>query len=165
MDTFATEFDIPRRYAVIEDLLRAGDVDAISINTPNCLHAPQTLAALEAGVHVLVEKPMAMNPAEAADMVAASQRSGALFMVAHCWRFHKEALWLKAQVDAGRIGLVVRTKGYGVHVNWGPAGWFTAERLAGGGARRRSQSARLLTSVSVTAVQKSPLASLRNLPA
>ena len=134
MDAFATEFQIPRRYAAIEALLHDGDVDAISINTPNYLHASQAIAALEAGVHVLVEKPMAMNAAAAADMVAAAEHSGALLMVAHCWRFDEEVLWLREQVDRGRIGPVVRTKGYGVHVNWGPAGWFTQKRLAGGGA-------------------------------
>jgi len=131
---FATEFDILRCYPAIEDLLRDGDVDAISINTPNYLHAPQTIAALEAGVHVLVEKPMAMDVKEAEAMVAAGAKSGAQLMVAHCWRFDVEAQWLKEQVDGGRIGQVVRTKGYGVHVHWGPAGWFTEKRFAGGGA-------------------------------
>ncbi len=134
MDALAEEFAIPRQYPTIERLLRDGDIDAVSINTPNYLHAPQAIAALQAGVDVLVEKPMAMNAAEAEAMVAASRRSGALLMVAHCWRFHEEVLWLKEQVDQGRIGRVVRTKGYGVHVNWGPAGWFTQRRLAGGGA-------------------------------
>jgi predicted dehydrogenase len=134
MAAFATEFDIPRRYATIEDLLRDGEVEAISINTPNYLHAPQSIAALEAGVHVMVEKPMAMDAKEAAEMLAASEKSGALLTVAHCWRFDEEAQWLKEQVDRGRIGRIVRTKGYGVHANWGPGGWFTQKRLAGGGA-------------------------------
>ncbi len=134
MAAFATEFDIPRRYAAIEDLLRDGDVDAISINSPNYLHAPQAIAALQAGVHVLVEKPMAMDAKEASEMAAASEKSGALLMVAHCWRFDPEVLWLKKQVDRGHLGRIVRTKGYGVHVNWGPGGWFTQKEFAGGGA-------------------------------
>jgi predicted dehydrogenase len=131
---FAQEFGIPRRYATVEELLRDGDVDAISINTPNYLHAPQSIAALEAGVHVLVEKPMAMDAQQADAMVAAGAGSAALLMVAHCWRFDEEALWLKQQVDRGRVGPIVRTKGYGVHVNWGPGGWFTQKQFAGGGA-------------------------------
>jgi predicted dehydrogenase len=134
MAAFAREFDIPRRYATMEDMLRDGDVDAVSINTPNYLHAPQAIAALEAGVHVLVEKPMAMDAREANEMAAAGEKSGALLMVAHCWRFDPEVLWLKEQVDRGRIGPIVRTKGYGVHVNWGPSGWFTQKMFAGGGA-------------------------------
>ncbi len=134
MAAFATEFHIRRQYPTVEALLQEGGVDAISINTPNYLHAPQTIAALEAGVHVMVEKPMAMNATEAEAMVAAGDRSGALLMVAHCWRFDEEVLWLKEQVNGGRIGSVVRTKGYSVHVNWGPGGWFTQKKLAGGGA-------------------------------
>ena len=134
MAAFAEQFGTPRRYATIEALLDDGGVDAVIVSTPNYLHAPQAIAALEAGVHVLVEKPMATNAAEAAAMVTAAGRSGALLMVAHCWRFHEEVLWLRAQVDGGSIGPVVRTKGYGVHVNWGPAGWFTQKRFAGGGA-------------------------------
>src|SRR6185295_12167734 len=62
---FAAEFGIPRTYATVAELLRAGGVDALLVNTPNYLHAPETIAALQAGVHVLVEKPMAMNAAEA----------------------------------------------------------------------------------------------------
>ncbi len=134
MAAFAKGFDIPRQYATIEELLAEGGVDALSINTPNYLHAPQTIAALDAGIHAMVEKPMALDAKQAQGMVTASESSGALLMVAHCWRFDPEALWVKEQVDGGRIGDVIRTKGYGVHVNWGPRGWFTQKKLAGGGA-------------------------------
>jgi predicted dehydrogenase len=73
----------------------------VVIATPNYLHAPQTIAALEAGIHVMVEKPMAMNSAEAEAMAEASRRSGALLMVAHCWRFDVETRWLHQQVQSG----------------------------------------------------------------
>lgn len=131
---FAEQFRIPRQYALISDLLNDGGVDALVISTPNALHAPETIAALNAGVHVMVEKPMSMNAEEAQSMIAASEKTGAKLMVAHCWRFDEEVLWLKQQLDAGKMGKIFRTKGYGVHVNWGPAGWFTQAKLAGGGA-------------------------------
>jgi predicted dehydrogenase len=134
MAAFAKEFSIPRQYTNINDMLKDGGVDAVVISTPNYLHAPETIAALSAGVHVMVEKPMAMNAAEAEAMVKASQKSGALLMVAHCWRFDPEVLWLKDQVSAGKLGPIIRTKGYGVHVKWGPGGWFTQKQFAGGGA-------------------------------
>jgi len=134
MAAFAGEFGIGRQYVTVEEMLADGGVDALVVSTPNYLHAPQTIAALEAGVHVMVEKPMAMNAAEAREMVAAGRQSGALLMVAHCWRFDQEARWVRDQVAAGRIGKVIRTKGCGVHVNWGPGGWFTQKREAGGGA-------------------------------
>ncbi|MBN1135840.1 MAG: Gfo/Idh/MocA family oxidoreductase [Anaerolineae bacterium] len=134
MAAFANEFGIGRRYGTVEEMLAGGGIDALVVSTPNYLHSPQAIAGLEAGVHVMVEKPMARNAAEAKEMVAAGQRSGALLMVAHCWRFDQEARWVREQVAAGRIGQVIRTKGCGVHVNWGPSGWFTHKREAGGGA-------------------------------
>jgi predicted dehydrogenase len=134
MAAFAAEFGVPRQYTTVEALLRDGGVDVLSVNTPNYLHASQTIAALEAGLPVIVEKPMAMNAQEAEAMVADSERAGAPLMVAHCWRFDPEVLWLRRQVTTGRLGRIVRTKGYGVHVRWGPSGWFTQKRYAGGGA-------------------------------
>ena len=134
MAEFAAHFGISRQYAAVEGLLRAGDVDALVVGAPNYLHAPQTIAALEAGIHVMVEKPMAMNGAEAERMLASSEKSGAKLMVAHCWRFDEEVNWIKAQIDAGVLGKILRTKGCGVHVNWGPGGWFVESRYAGGGA-------------------------------
>jgi predicted dehydrogenase len=128
----AEKFNIPNRYETIEELLKGGKVDALVIGTPNFLHAPQAIAALKAGVHVLVEKPMAMNAHQAEKMVEASAQSAAILMVAHCWRFDEDVLWLKKQTK--KLGKIIRTKGYGVHSNWGPAGWFTQKQLAGGGA-------------------------------
>jgi predicted dehydrogenase len=134
MASFASEFNIPRQYKTVTDLLEDGDVDGLIVSTPNYLHASESIAALNAGVHVMVEKPMAMNAAEAQTMLQASQKGDSLLMVAHCWRFDEEVVWLKEQIDNNRIGDIVRTKGYGVHVNWGPSGWFTQKKLAGGGA-------------------------------
>ena len=128
----AKKFDIPHQYESMEQLLKAGNLDAVVIGTPNFLHAPQAITALEAGVHVMVEKPMAMNAYEAEQMIEASAKSGALLMVAHCWRFDPDVLWLKQQ--SSKLGKIIRTKGYGVHTLWGPSGWFTQKELAGGGA-------------------------------
>ena len=57
----AQKFRIKKQYETVEQMLKAGGVDALVIGTPNFLHAPQAIAALKAGVHVMVEKPMAMN--------------------------------------------------------------------------------------------------------
>jgi len=132
MAEFGKRFGISRQYETMEALLKAGGVDALVIGTPNYLHAPQAIAALKAGVHVMVEKPMAMNAREAEKMMDASAQSGAILMVAHCWRFDEDVLWLKAQ--SKKLGKIIRTKGYGVHTHWGPAGWFTQKKFSGGGA-------------------------------
>jgi predicted dehydrogenase len=109
-------------------------VDAAVIGTPNALHAEQAVAFLEAGKHVLVEKPMARTLAEADAMVAAARGSSAWLMVAHCFRFHPDVRALRARVEAGELGEIVKTRGYGAHARWGPSGWFTDPELAGGGA-------------------------------
>ena len=132
MAEFAREFGIPRQYETVESLLRDGSVEALVLGTPNYLHARQTIAALKSGVHVMVEKPMSMNTQEAELMCEAAERSSALLMVAHCFRFDPDVLWLKDQSQ--KLGKIVRTKGIGVHTHWGPEGWFTQKELAGGGA-------------------------------
>ena len=132
MAEFGKRFGISRQYDTVEALLKDGGVDALVVSTPNYLHAPQTMAALKAGVHVLVEKPMSMNARQAGQMCAASGKSGAILMVAHCWRFDPDVLWLKAQ--SKKLGKIIRTKGIGVHTHWGPSGWFTQKEFAGGGA-------------------------------
>lgn len=80
----------------------------------------------------MVEKPMAVNAREAEHMCEAAEDSGKLLMVAHCWRFHPEVQWLREQ--SSRLGKIIRTKAYSVHVNWGPSGWFAQKKFAGGGA-------------------------------
>jgi len=132
MAAFANEFGIPRQYKTVEALLKDGKVDALIVSTPNYLHKSQTIAALKAGLHVMVEKPMAMNALEAEEMCEVAEKSGALLMVAHCWRFDPEILWLREQ--STKLGKIIRTKGIGVHTHWGPSGWFTQKEFAGGGA-------------------------------
>jgi len=130
----AAEFEIPRTTTRWEDLAADPEVDVVVIGTPNALHAPQAVACLRAGKHVLVEKPMATSVAEADEMIAAARDSGAFLMVAHCWRFHDDVRAMRDRVAAGEFGDVVKTRGYGVHAGWGPSGWFTDPALAGGGA-------------------------------
>ena len=134
MGDYAAQFGIERQYLSLDALLADGGLDILCVSTPNYLHAPQAIAALEAGIHVLVEKPMALDAAQAEAMRRAGEKSGAKLLVAHCWRFDDEVNWLKRQIDEGKLGKILRTRGYGVHVNWGPGGWFTEARYAGGGA-------------------------------
>jgi Predicted dehydrogenases and related proteins len=132
MIEFGRQFGIARQYADVETLLKDGNVDTLVVSTPNYLHASQTITALNAGVHVMVEKPMSMNAQEAEEMCKVTEKSEALLMVAHCWRFDPEVLWLKEQ--SSKLGKIIRTKGVGVHTHWGPSGWFIQKGFAGGGA-------------------------------
>ena len=130
----AAQCAIPRTTTDWRELVGDPGIDAAVVATPNSLHAEQSIAFLDAGQHVMVEKPMAMDVAEADAMVAADERSSASLMVAHCWRFHPDVLALRDRIAAGGLGEVVKTRGYGVHADWGPAGWFVDPALAGGGA-------------------------------
>jgi predicted dehydrogenase len=130
----AQRFVIPRVTTDWSSIAEDPEIDAVIVGTPNALHAPQAVACLRAGKHVLVEKPMAMNVAEADDMVSAARASGAYLMVAHCWRFHEAVIAVRDRIARGELGEIVKTRGYGVHAEWGPSGWFTDPDLAGGGA-------------------------------
>jgi predicted dehydrogenase len=132
--TFAERHGIPRVTTDWEALAADPEVDAAVVSTPNALHAPQSIALLRNGKHVLVEKPMATSVAECEAMIDASRASGASLMVAHCWRFRDEVIAMRDRIAAGELGDIVKTRGYGVHANWGPSGWFTDPVLAGGGA-------------------------------
>ena len=132
--SLAERHGIPRITTDWRELVADPEVDAVIIGTPNALHAPQAIACLEAGKHVLVEKPMARTLAEAEAMNVAAAASGRRLMVAHCWRFHDDVRALRARIAGGELGEITKTRGYGVHAGWGPSGWFTDPELAGGGA-------------------------------
>lgn len=131
---FAGTYDIPRVTTDWEALAADPGVDAAIVATPNYLHAPQAIALLGAGKHVMVEKPMAMTVVECDAMIAAAERGGARLMIAHCWRFHPDVQAMRVRIGSGELGAIVKTRGYGVHAGWGPSGWFTEKRFAGGGA-------------------------------
>jgi predicted dehydrogenase len=131
---FAERHGIPRVTTDWRALAADPEVEAAIVATPNAFHEPQAVALLEAGKHVLVEKPMATTVAGCDRMVAASRASGASLMVAHCWRFREEVIALRDTIAIGGLGEIVKTRGYGGHAGWGPAGWFTDPDLAGGGA-------------------------------
>jgi predicted dehydrogenase len=131
---FAERYGIAQVTTDWATLVTAPDVDAVVIGTPNVLHAPQALAALGAGKHVLVDKPMALTVAEGEAMIDASEAADRLLLVGHMWRYRDEVRVMRERIARGELGRVVRTHGYGIHAGWGPSGWFTDPALAGGGA-------------------------------
>ena len=115
-------------------VLLASQPDALVVALPNSQHVSVTRAAFEAGVDVFLEKPMATDATGAAELRALAASTGRVLLIGHMWRYDPQALWLRDQVGSGALGEIVKTKGYGVHVDWGPSGWFTDPELAGGGA-------------------------------
>ncbi len=109
-------------------------IDLVVVATPNALHHPQAAAALDAGRHVLVDKPVTVTVPDAEDLCARADRAGTVLAVGHMWRYRDEVIAVRDRIAAGELGRIVRTHGWGVHAGWGPSRWFTDPALAGGGA-------------------------------
>ena len=93
-----------RGYASAEEMLAAESLDLLSIVAPTSLHLPIALAALNAGTHVLVEKPIAASREEAEQMIAAAGRAGRMLTVGHIERFNPAILELRRRLAAGEGG-------------------------------------------------------------
>lgn len=103
-ESFAQEFGARRWYADWRELLADSEIDAVYIATPVYLHVEQTIAAAEAGKHVLCEKPMAMNVAECDRMIAACEANGVKLGIAYYRHFYPVVQRAKAIIASGEIG-------------------------------------------------------------
>ncbi|MBX3012371.1 MAG: Gfo/Idh/MocA family oxidoreductase [Caldilineaceae bacterium] len=104
----AHKLSIPQRYTDWRDLIAADNIDLVSIVTPPHLHAEMAIAALQAGKHVLCEKPMAVNVAEAEAMLAAAQAApNQLALIDHELRFHPQRLHLRRLLREGYVGELI----------------------------------------------------------
>jgi predicted dehydrogenase len=129
------KFGMGRVVADWEALLRADDIDAVIIATPNHLHAPMTMAALGYGKHVLCEKPPARNAAEATQMAEAARRAEKTLFYAMNNRFRSDVQVLKRYMERREFGQIFYAK-----TGWlrrrsdrrGPS-WYQNKRSAGGG--------------------------------
>lgn len=101
----AQQHRIPHVYDSYDALLKNSEIEAVYIPLPNNLHLPWTLRALEAGKHVLCEKPLALDASEAQQMVEAARSADLRLMEALMYRFHPRSRRIKQLVDDGRIGL------------------------------------------------------------
>lgn len=101
---YAHEHGIERSHASYEALLDDDAIDAVYISVPNGLHHEWTLKAIEAGKHVLVEKPYSRRPAEIEEAWDAADRAGLVVMEAFMWRHHPQAALARSLVEDGAIG-------------------------------------------------------------
>jgi predicted dehydrogenase len=121
-------------YDNVEDLLRDPDVQVVHVCTPNDTHAEISIAALEAGKHVLCEKPMAKTAADARRMLETSERTGKKLSIAYQNRFRRDSLWLKEAVRAGELGDIYVAKAHAVRRRAVPTwGVFLDKEKQGGG--------------------------------
>jgi predicted dehydrogenase len=112
VDAWGQQYGTPLLTTDAQALINDPSIDIIDICTPNNYHAALTIAALEAGKHVLCEKPLAPTPAEIEAMIDARDRSGKMLMTAQHQRFRGVSKALKAEIDAGALGEVYHARGW-----------------------------------------------------
>lgn len=130
----AEEFGITRCYTDEAEMLRdLPELDAVSVCVWNCNHAACTIAALNAGKHVLCEKPMAASVAEAEAMLEAAKRNNRLLMVGFCCRYGADAELVREFDKKGFFGDIYLAKASYLRRNGSPGGWFSNKALSSGG--------------------------------
>ncbi len=116
-----------------QDLLKL-DLDAVHVLTPNSSHAPLTIAALEAGCHVMCEKPMAKTSKEAKAMIEAAKRTGKKLTIGYQNRFRTDSQYLHTICESGELGEVYTAKAHAIRRRAVPTwGVFLDEAAQGGG--------------------------------
>jgi len=129
----ALRFAIPRAYGSYEELLADAEVDAVYNPLPNHLHVPWSIRALEAGKHVLCEKPIARDAAEASQLIGARERTGLLVQEAAMVRTHPRWLGARDIVRSGRIGELRAMTGFFSYFNDSPTNVRHQPDMGGGG--------------------------------
>ncbi len=131
----ADQFNVEAAYTNYMEMLAEEELDIVSVATPNHVHAPATIAALQAGCHVHCEKPASLTPELVQAMVNAKDKSGKKLMIGLNNRFTPWAQFAKAYVAAGKLGEIYHAK-----CGWkrrrgipGKGGWFTTKACSGGG--------------------------------
>jgi predicted dehydrogenase len=130
--TVAGELGIPRAHGSYEALLADQDVEAVYIPLPNHLHAEWTIAAAEAGKHVLCEKPLALTPADAERMIQVADRAGVRLMEAFMYRLHPTWVAVRDLLASGRIGRLTSVQSWFSYFNDDPANIRNIVEVGGG---------------------------------
>ena len=126
--------DKSRCYTDKDEMLAAlPEIDIVSVTTWNSAHAECTIAALNAGKHVICEKPMAMNTEEALRMKEAAERNGKILQIGFVRRFGNDCKVVKDFIDAGNFGEIYYSKATYLRRNGNPGGWFGDKSRSGGG--------------------------------
>ncbi|OES46693.1 Gfo/Idh/MocA family protein [Domibacillus iocasae] len=126
---FADQYNA-KAYVDYNELLENEEIDAVSVCTPNSLHAPVSIAALKAGKHVLCEKPMATSSEEAEAMIAAAEENGKKLMIGHNQRFVPSHAKARSIIESGELGKIYSFRtafGHSGPENWSADGehsWF-----------------------------------------
>ena len=129
----AERYGVKHVFTDYNEMLSLKEIDAVSVCTWNAAHAPCTIAALEAGKHVLCEKPTAMSAEEAIEMKKAAEKSGKLLMIGFVRRYGNDCRILKEFIDKDFLGDIYYAKANYTRKIGNPGGWFGDKSLSGGG--------------------------------
>ena len=130
----ARELGLPKAYGSYEELLADPEIDAVYIPLPNHLHVPWAIKALEAGKHVLCEKPIGLSSVEAESLIAAGRRHPRLkLMEAFMYRHHPQWVTAKRLVDEGRLGPLKTVQSFFSYFNRNPDDVRNRAEIGGGG--------------------------------
>ncbi len=134
LEELGAKWDVSDRYLDYRTMFRDAGLDVVSICLPNALHADATVAALEAGIHVICEKPMATCSADARRMLEAAARGGRQLMIAYNHRYRSDVRWMYQMAHSGRLGKIYHASAAWRRETGIPgSGWFGNRQLAGGG--------------------------------
>jgi 1,5-anhydro-D-fructose reductase (1,5-anhydro-D-mannitol-forming) len=130
----ASEYSVPLAFDSAEELVAHPDVDAVFVVSANVRHCPETLIAARAKKHVLVEKPMAMNVAEARRMIAACKKNRVKLMIGHMLRLSPLVQRMRDIVRSGLIGEIIGARSEFIYdAQLSQRKWLFDRKLAGGG--------------------------------
>jgi len=112
LKTWGEKNSVKKRYTDAKDLIADPDIDIVDICTPNTYHAPLAIASMDAGKHVICEKPLAVKPAEIRDMIVARDRTKKMLMTAQHMRFSGSAKALKREIETGTLGDIYHARSW-----------------------------------------------------
>ena len=134
LQTWGAEHGVSKLSTDAAAIINDPDIDIIDICTPNMYHAELSIAALNAGKHVICEKPLAPTPADIQKMIDARDRAGKLLMTAQHFRFRGSSKAMKAEIDTGTLGEIYHARSWMLRRGWIPARpGFIYKKNSGGG--------------------------------
>ena len=130
---YAKSYGIPHAFGSVDEMLKMEELDAVSVCVWNNGHNPETIKALNAGKHVLCEKPLAMNTAQALEMKATAEKNNKLLMVGFVKRYASTTKVFNDFKDAGTFGDMYLVKAKYLRRIGNRGGWFADKTRSGGG--------------------------------
>jgi predicted dehydrogenase len=134
LETWGKTWGVERLTTEVQEIIEDPKIDIVDICTPNMAHTALVINALEAGKHVICEKPLAPTPAEIRKMIAARDRAGKLLMTAQHFRFKGNSRALKQEIMAGALGEIYHARGWMLRrCALIPTPTFVHKSISGGG--------------------------------